>query len=205
LIVVECTESGISQCVQIIKQGGVAVFPTDTVYGIGCDPYNQSAVNKVFRIKRRKENKPLPVLVSDLADADKLVDLGEKGRLLASRCWPGPVTIVAPLLDRSIASTITAGTDSLGVRVPANKCVLTLLQQCRYLVGTSANLAGEDSPKSASDVLESGLQGFDVLLDGGPTGSGKESTIVDVTNLSVIREGAISSQRILEILEAGKS
>jgi L-threonylcarbamoyladenylate synthase len=205
LIVVECTESGISQCVQIIKQGGVAVFPTDTVYGIGCDPYNQSAVNKVFRIKHRKENKPLPVLVSDLVDAGRVVDLGEKGRLLASRYWPGPVTIVAPLLDRSIASTITAGTDSLGVRVPANKCVLTLLQQCRYLVGTSANLAGEDSPKSASDVLESGLQGFDVLLDGGPTGSGKESTIVDVTNLSVIREGAISSQRILEILEAGKS
>lgn len=205
MIVVECTKSGISQCVQIIKQGGVAVFPTDTVYGIGCDPYNQSAVNKVFRIKRRKENKPLPVLVSDQADAGKLVDLGEKGRLLASQCWPGPVTIVAPLLDRTIASTITAGTDSLGVRVPANKCVLSLLQECKYLVGTSANLAGEVSPKSASDVLESGLQGFDVLLDGGPAGSGKESTIVDVTNLSVIREGAISSQRILEILEAGKS
>lgn len=205
MIVVECTESGISQCVQIIKQGGVAVFPTDTVYGIGCDPYNQSAVNKVFSIKHRKENKPLPVLVSDLVDAGRVVDLGEKGRLLASRYWPGPVTIVAPLLDRSIASTITAGTDSLGVRVPANKCVLSLLQQCRYLVGTSANLAGEVSPKSGSDVLESGLQGFDVLLDGGPTGSGKESTIVDVTNLSVIREGAISSQRILEILEAGKS
>jgi L-threonylcarbamoyladenylate synthase len=205
LIVVECTKSGISQCVQIIKQGGVAVFPTDTVYGIGCDPYNQSAVNKVFRIKRRKESKPLPVLVSDEADAGRLVNLGEKGRLLASRCWPGPVTIVAPLLDRTIASTITAGTDSLGVRVPANKCVLSLLQHCRYLVGTSANLAGEVSPKSASDVLESGLQGFDVLLDGGLTGSGKESTIVDVTSLSVIREGAISLQRILEILEAGKS
>ncbi|HEV8386291.1 MAG TPA: L-threonylcarbamoyladenylate synthase [Nitrososphaera sp.] len=205
MIVVECTKSGISQCVQIIKQGGVAVFPTDTVYGIGCDPYNQSAVNKVFRIKRRKESKPLPVLVSDEADAGRLVNLGEKGRLLASRCWPGPVTIVAPLLDRTIASTITAGTDSLGVRVPANKCVLSLLQHCRYLVGTSANLAGEVSPKSASDVLESGLQGFDVLLDGGLTGSGKESTIVDVTSLSVIREGAISLQRILEILEAGKS
>lgn len=181
------------------------MFPTDTVYGIGCDPYNQSAVDRIFKIKRRKENKPLPVLVGGVAEACKLVDLGKKARLLADQYWPGPVTIVAPLFDRSIAPKITAGTDRLGVRVPAEKCVLSLLQRCRYLVGTSANRAGEVSPKSASDVLESGLQGFDFLLDGGPVGGGKESTIVDATNLSIIREGAISSERILEILGAGRS
>ena len=205
MIVDRCTKAGISRCAGIIKNGGVVVFPTDTVYGVGCDPYNQTAVDRVFKIKRRKENKPLPVLVSDRAEAVKLVDLGERGGLLADHYWPGPLTIVAPVLDRSISSMITAGTDRLGVRVPANRCVLSLLQQCKSLVGTSANLAGQESPKSANDVLGSGLEGFDFLLDGGPVGMAKESTIVDITDLSIIREGAISSQRILEILGAGKA
>lgn len=193
----KCTESGILQCARILKQGGVAVFPTDTVYGIGCDPYNEQAAERIFKIKRRHKGKALPVLVSDQRRAEKLVDLGEQGRFLATKYWPGPLTIVAPLLDHSISSKVTASTGRLGVRVPANDCILSLLGQCGQLVGTSANLTGLAPPLSAGEVLESDLDGFDVLLDGGKVGTGKESTIVDITNLAITREAAISAQEIL--------
>jgi L-threonylcarbamoyladenylate synthase len=203
MIVANCTDEGISQCVGILKQGGVAVFPTDTVYGIGCDPYNQSAVDRVFSIKRRDKNKALPVLVGSISDAEVLVDLGKDGRRLATAYWPGPVTIVAPLREYALSSKITAGTNNLGVRVPAGKCVCGLLQCCRFLVGTSANVSGDPSPKSAEDIIKSRLSGFDILLDGGRVGAGRESTILDIASRRVIREGAVSTEEILKVLETG--
>ena len=201
---VTCSSDGLSECANTLDQGGIVVFPTDTVYGIGCNPFNKQGVERVFRIKRRDEKKPLPVLVGNLSDAEKLVDLGEKGRLLAQRYWPGPVTIVAPLLDKAIAPNITAGTNKLAVRIPANGCVLSLLQRSKFLVGTSANLAGYASPKSADEVLNSGLEGYDMLLDGGTVGTGSESTIIDVTNLTVTREAAVSAVEIFRLLGEGK-
>lgn len=176
------------------------VFPTDTVYGIGCDPYNEEAAERIFKIKKRHREKALPVLVSDQRKAEKLVDLGEKGRFLASKYWPGPLTIVAPLLDHSISSKVTASTGRLGVRVPANECALSLLGRCGQVIGTSANLTGSPPPQSAQEVLDSGLEGCDVLLDGGKVETGKESTIVDITNLAIIREAAISAQEILDAI-----
>ncbi|HEX6068045.1 MAG TPA: Sua5/YciO/YrdC/YwlC family protein, partial [Nitrososphaera sp.] len=95
----DCSDSGIQRCAQIVKDGGVVVFPTDTVYGIGCDPHNDAAVRRVFSIKDREEKKPLPVLVGSVDDAEKIVTLGQKGRALAERLWPGALTIVAPLKD----------------------------------------------------------------------------------------------------------
>lgn len=201
---VTCTFDGLSQCADTLDKGGIVVFPTDTVYGIGCSPFNQPTVERVFRIKHRDAKKPLPVLVGKLSDAEKLVDLGEKGRLLAQKYWPGPVTIVAPLLDKALAPKITAGTNKLAVRIPDNKCILSLLQRSKFLVGTSANLAGHASPKSADEVLMSGLEGYDMLLDGGPVGTGSESTIVDITNLTVTREAAVSAEEISRLLGAGK-
>lgn len=200
----KCTESGIKYCARMLKRGGIGVFPTDTVYGIGCDPYNQDAVGRIFRLKRRDENNPLPVLVRDTRAAEKLVDLGNKGRLLAGKFWPGPLTIVAPLIDHSMSPKVTATTEKLGVRVPNNECALSLLRQCEVLVGTSANLTGFAPPRSADEVLESGLEGFDVLLDGGKV-TGKESTIVDITTFAIIREAAIDTQEILGAIGGEKS
>jgi L-threonylcarbamoyladenylate synthase len=202
MIVAKCTDEGISRCAEILKQGGVAVFPTDTVYGVGCDPYNASAVDRIFEIKHRDEKKALPVLVGSISDAEALVDLGRDGRRLAGSYWPGPVTIVAPLREHTLSPRITPGTNKLGVRVPAGKCVLGLLQRCRFLVGTSANLSGDSSPKTADEVIESGLDGVDILLDGGRVDVGRESTIIDILSRKVIREGAISADAILRVLAA---
>lgn len=200
----KCTPEGLARCVTVLKKGGILVYPTDTVYGIGCDPFIDSAVERVFTIKARARNKPLPVLVHDLADADKLVDLGDNGRKLALKFWPGQVTIVAPLINRSISPKVTAGADMLGVRVPANNCLLSLLERCRFLVGTSANISGSPPMGSAEEVQESGLAGFDMLLDGGRIEHGRESTVVDVTSLRIDREGSISVKEIYDTLRGAR-
>jgi len=199
--VFDCSKDGIARCASVVKRGGIVVFPTDTIYGIGCDPYNDSSVRRIFSIKVRDEKKPLPVLAHSVKDAEKIVSLGMAGRELAEKYWPGALTIVAPIADREISPNVTAGSDSLAMRVPANKCILSLLSHCRYLVGTSANLSGERALNSAQEVLDSSLDGYDALLDGGLTEKGIESTIVDITGRPrIIREGAIKADEVLEIL-----
>jgi L-threonylcarbamoyladenylate synthase len=197
--ILDCPD-GIVRCASIVRQGGVIVFPTDTVYGIGCDPYNDSAVARIFEIKGRPEDKAVPVLAASLKDAEKMVDLGSAGKALARKFWPGTLTLVAPLVDDRVSGRILAGRDNLAIRVPANKCLQDLLSICRYLVGTSANLSGKPSPKSAQEVA---LSGYDALLvNRGDFVSGMESTIVDITSSvpRIIRRGAISADAIEKVL-----
>jgi L-threonylcarbamoyladenylate synthase len=197
----KCTEDAVARCASVIKNGGVVVFPTDTIYGIGCDPYNDQSVERIFAIKGRDEKKPLPVLAYCTQDAENLVSLGDAGRILAKEYWPGALTIVAPITDSKISRGVTAKGNSLAVRVPANKCTLSLLKRCRYLVGTSANPSGFKPLKSAQEVLESRLESYDALLDGGPVEKGVESTVVDVIGRpKVLREGAIKASEVLELL-----
>lgn len=189
--ILDCPD-GVSRCASIVKQGGVVVFPTDTVYGIGCDPYNGDAVARIFAIKGRKDAKPLPVLAASVEDAQRLVRLGKTGTLLAKKFWPGALTIIAPLADSRISGNVVAGKKSLAVRVPANKCTLQLLSLCKCLVGTSANPSGTPSPKTAQEVS---LTGYDAILVDANALIGRESTIVDVTGhtLEITREAAINA------------
>lgn len=196
-----CSNDAVARCASVIKSGGVLVFPTDTTYGVGCDPYSESSVERIFTIKGRNAKKPLPVLVYSTEDAEKIVALGAAGRILAGRYWPGALTIVAPVIDLKISHRVTAGSNSLAVRVPAGECILSLLKQCKYLVGTSANRSGEKPLKTAQEVMGSSLDGYDALLDGGPVEKGVESTIVDITDKpEILREGAIKSKEVLELL-----
>jgi len=197
----KCTDDAVARCALLIKSGEILVFPTDTIYGIGCDPYNDKAVERIFAIKGRDEKKPLPVLAYSTADAEKIVSLGDAGRVLAKKYWPGVLTIVAPIADKKISRRVTAAGSSLAVRVPANECVLSLLKRCKYLVGTSANPSGEGPGKSAQEVLNSSLKGYDALLDGGPVENGIESTIVDITGRpKVLREGTIKENEVMQLL-----
>lgn len=196
-----CSNDAVARCASVIKSGGVVVFPTDTTYGVGCNPYSESSVERIFAIKGRNAKKPLPVLVYSTEDAEKIVALSAAGRILAGRYWPGALTIVAPVIDLKISRRVTAGSNSLAVRVPAGECILSLLKQCKYLVGTSANRSGEKPLKSAQEVLGSSLDGYDALLDGGLVEKGVESTIVDITDKpEILREGAIKSKEVLELL-----
>jgi L-threonylcarbamoyladenylate synthase len=200
--VFQCSdEEAVTRCALLVKNGGVVVFPTDTVYGIGCDPYNDSAVKRIFMIKGRDQEKPLPVLAYSVQSAERIVSLGRSGRILAERYWPGALTMVAPIIDRTISPEVMARCSSLAVRVPDNKCTLLLLRHCKYLVGTSANVSGKRGLKSAQEVLDSELKGYDALLNGGTAEKGVESTIVDVEGKpKILREGAIKSSEVIQLL-----
>lgn len=201
----DCSKEGIVRCAEIVRQGGVVIFPTDTIYGIGCDPYNDNAVGRIFSIKGREEGKPLPVLVGSLSTAEELVSLGPAGRALAIRFWPGALTIVAPLADMKISTKVTRGRGSLAVRVPANACALELLARCRCIVGTSANPSGGKPSKTVQEVAMSSLAGYDALLVGNEAPIGAESTIVDITGPkpTIARQGAIKAEEIMQFLAGG--
>jgi L-threonylcarbamoyladenylate synthase len=202
--ILKCNERNvITKCVSIVKNGGVIVFPTDTLYGLGCDPYNEKAVEKIFEIKNRDKINPLPILASSIIDIERIVSLGSTGKRLAQIYWPGALTIIVPLIDQKISNYLRAGKTNIGVRIPNNICALWLLKGCKYLTGTSANKSGEQACKAASEVLSSSLRGFDVILDDGTVEGRVQSTILDLTghHPKIIREGAIKSEAIYTTLE----
>jgi L-threonylcarbamoyladenylate synthase len=196
-----CKGPEILKCASIVKTGGVVVYPTDTVYGIGCDPYLDEAVERIFEIKGRNKGNPFPILASNIEDIEKIAILGKIGKRLAMIFWPGALTIICTLTDARISTKVTAGKATVGVRVPNNKCAIALLKHCKYLVGTSANNSGEKPCNSISEVILSSLRGFDAILEGGSTKQG-ESTILDLSGPipKIAREGAISSKEIIRVL-----
>lgn len=200
-------EEDLIKCKAIIDNGGLIVYPTDTIYGLGCDPYNKKSVEKIFRIKKRLLNKALPILASDIRHVEKIMFLDDRGRKLADSFWPGPLTIIGILKDNDIPKLITAGRQTVGMRIPNNIETLNLLKYCNFLVGTSANISNENSCIYAEDVLKSPLVGYDAIVIGDDDKpkepfSVKGSTIVDIStsNLKIVREGVIKSETIYEIL-----
>jgi L-threonylcarbamoyladenylate synthase len=151
-------------------------------------------------MKGREEGKPMPLLCSSILHAGKIGKLDVYAQKLAERFWPGALTIIVELTDRKISVKVTGGTGTVGVRVPSHKCALHLITACGgVLVGTSANRSGFPPSQSADDVT--GIQDFDILLDGGMT-AGVESTIVKVidSKITIIREGQVKRQEIEEVL-----
>lgn len=199
MFIVECNEEGLIKASEMVKKGKIVVYPTDTVYGLGCDPYNSTAVKRLFELKSRK-CKPLPVLCSSIDVVKELVKLDERGLKLASKFWPGPLTIVAKK-NKTLPKILTCGSDKLGVRIPNHEGARKLIELCGgSLVGTSANKSGLKSPRTPDEVLKLLGRGFDIMIDGGPTPLGRESTVIDVTgkSLKVIREGAIKASDLLK-------
>jgi L-threonylcarbamoyladenylate synthase len=206
--VYQCNKRGHTlKCASIVKTGGVIVYPTDTVYGIGCNPYLEEAVERIFEIKGRNKTNPFPILASNLQDIEKIALLGKIGKQLAKIFWPGALTIISTLIDTRISTKVTAGKTTVGVRVPDNKCAVALLKHCKYLVGTSANKSGENPSNSISEVILSSLRGFDAILDGGNIRQGSASTILDLSGRvpKIIREGAITSEEIASVLSTSNN
>ena len=190
----------IHDLVQIVNNGGIIAYPTDTVYGLGCNPYMPNSVEKIFKLKIR-ENKPLPLLCDSLESALKIASFDKISLKLAEKFWPGPLTILAPLKDYSLKS-LTRGSEFIGLRVPNHNDSLLLISECGgYLVGTSANLSGYNSNHFASSVI-SQLPDIDAILINDIKDHSKESTIVKVENeeIIILRLGSIDSQLLQSIL-----
>ena len=198
-MIVTCDPSGIKMAVTTIRNGGLVVFPTDTVYGLGCDPRNQKAVQSIFKIKKRKESKQLPVLGYSKKEISKIAVFDDTSIKIADRFWPGQITLVLKLKDEEIKKSMNFD-DKIAVRVPNHPCALSLLKECKLLVGTSANFSGLPAFSDSKKALES-FSGYDVFLDGGIISNTVESTIVEVVDgkLKILRQGNVTKKE-LEVL-----
>jgi L-threonylcarbamoyladenylate synthase len=177
-----------------LRRGGVVAIPTDTLYGLAVDPFNATAVARVFAIKGRSGERALPVVAADLAQVRAWIgEMGPLATRLAEQFWPGPLTLVmrAP---QTLAPGVRGDRETVGVRVPANVVTRALCAACaRPLTATSANLSGEPATADPHNVATTLADCLDVLLDAGPTPGGPASTVVDVTGAEpqLIRSGAV--------------
>ncbi|MEM2917341.1 MAG: L-threonylcarbamoyladenylate synthase [Candidatus Bathyarchaeia archaeon] len=200
--VLKATIKNIRIAANMVKKGGVIVYPTDTVYGLGCNPLNEEAVKQVFKVKGER-NKPLPILACSIKDAEKIAKFSQIAKKIAGRLWPGPLTMVLP--KKSILpSIVTCNQDSVGVRVPNHNVALQLICQSNgILVGTSANKSGQKPPITAEEAIEQVGSEVDIVLNGGLCQLKVSSTVVDLTSEKpqILRTGPISLQEILSIIE----
>lgn len=193
----------IREAAATILKGGLVVYPTDTVYGLGCHPFDEKAVNKVAKVKRRSKGN-FPVLAGSIEKAKELGEVDGDAETLALRFWPGPLTIV---VSSSAGFPLPiVGTDRMvGLRIPGREDTLELISMCGgSLVGTSANIAGAPSMRRAEEALEVFDGKVDLVLDGGSLSKSPESTVVRVTgnHINILREGAVSRQEIVMALRA---
>lgn len=172
------TAAEIKQAAALLKKGGVVAFPTETVYGLGADAFNAVAVARVFEIKSRPGFDPLIVHIAELSQLTSLAKpLPAAARKLARKFWPGPLTLVLRKTAR-VPEIVTAGLDTVGIRMPDHPVALKLIAACGPIAAPSANPFGATSPTTASHVREQLGRKPDMILDGGPCRVGLESTVV---------------------------
>ncbi|MFZ0184867.1 MAG: L-threonylcarbamoyladenylate synthase [Nitrosotalea sp.] len=196
-MILPCNERGIKGAYDSIKKGGVVVFPTDTVYGIGCDPYNQDAINKIYKIKGRDKTKQLPVLGYSKKEINDIAYFDENSDKISDKFWPGPLTLILKVKDKKIEESL--GLDGkIAVRVPNHPCTLDLLKECKLLVGTSANFSGHAAFNDSRTIIGN-FTGYDVLLDGGKIFEPGESTVIEFegNKLKIVRQGKIKSESLV--------
>ena len=192
----------IERGISILREGGLVAFPTDTVYGLGAAANLPQAVARVYKVKQRPRNMPLPLLLADVSQIGEVAEsVPEVAWLLIRSFLPGALTIVLPR-SNSVPDVVTAGGTSIAVRIPAHFVPVALIEGLgRPIVGTSANLSGQPSPLTADEVYAQLGNRIDWIIDGGTCPGGRESTLVDVTGEVpvVLREGAISRKELEQV------
>jgi len=196
---ISCNDVDIQIATKAINDGAIVIFPTDTVYGLGCNPYNHDAVLSLYEIKKRKKTKSFPVLGYSKKELEKIAEFNSLEEKIAEKFWPGPITLILKIKDKEIQKSLDLE-EKIAVRVPNNQCVLALLKECKLLVGTSANISGA-APFNDPKECDKNLSGYDLLIDGGIISSQGESTIVEIENndVKILRKGSVSEEMIKEL------
>lgn len=178
---------------EVIANGGVIGFRTDTFYGLGADPFNAAAVARLRELKGREDNKPILLLISDADLVERLIATrSDKFKIAAREFWPGPLTIIGAAVA-ALPEEVTAGSGTVGVRLPAAESVRAFVRECGgVLTATSANPAGREPARSAQEVA-SYFTDLDLIVDGGEVSATEPSTVLDVLTSPprIVREGAI--------------
>jgi L-threonylcarbamoyladenylate synthase len=187
------TEADLDRAAAAIRAGGLVIYPTETVYGLGADALDPDAIGRVFEVKGRDQDDPLSLGVPNVETALEYTDPSDREERFMGRFLPGPVTVVVPKRD-VVPAALTGGRDRVGVRIPDHEVALAFLEQAgRPVTATSANRSGEGSKRRVRDIATAVREATSVVLDAGET-PGTESTVVDVTAGEVIRRGALADE-----------
>jgi L-threonylcarbamoyladenylate synthase len=198
IIVPANSPDAIKQSLDVLRSGGLVAFPTDTVYGVGALAFDGKAVESIYIAKDRPADKAIAVLIGEESDLDKVgMDIPDIAYRLASRFWPGPLTVLVPkkpTLPESVSAT-----DTVGVRIPDHETARTLLRAAGPMAVTSANISGQQSPSTAEEVFAQLNGRIELIIDGGKTPGGVPSTLVDCTGkeIKILRDGPISLEDLL--------
>jgi L-threonylcarbamoyladenylate synthase len=208
MILLDISPQSLSQAAQVIRSGGLAAFPTETVYGLGADAYNSEAVVKIFEAKGRPRFDPLIIHIADPAALEETADLSQLGRktrdkvfLLAAQLWPGPLSLVLPK-SKKIPAIVTAGLDTAAIRLPDHDAARQFIRLSGGAIAApSANPFGSLSPTTAQHVRDGLGDKVDIILDGGPTRIGVESTVLEITAdcIRILRPGGTTREQIEKI------
>ena len=193
----------ISLAAEVIRQGGLVAFPTETVYGLGADALNPKAVRKIYTAKNRPLDNPIIVHVANKDDVYRLAEKTPKfAEKLMEHFWPGPLTLVLKASKR-VPRVTTGGLDTIAIRMPSHKVALALIKEAETpIAAPSANLAGRPSPTMAEHVIQDLYGRIDIILDAGPTKIGVESTVLDLTQdpPQILRPGGTTYEELKRIL-----
>ncbi len=184
----------INSASKIVNTGGLIAYPTDTVYGFGCDPENTESIERLFEVKKR-ENKAIPILFDNMQSMEKFVYLTNQEKKIGNKFWPGALTIIAKL-KKELPSLIHQNTGYIGVRIPNSEISIELIKQCNgHLTGTSANISNNPSIRNADDIKNIFKNKIDYVIDGGLL-KAKESTIIKIENNKIIflRDGDLKNE-----------
>lgn len=195
----------LKEACDILKNGGLVAFPTETVYGLGGDALNPFAASKIYKAKGRPSDNPLIVHIADMEDLYKVADgITENGLKLAKTFWPGPLTLIFKKKE-IVPSSVTGGLLTVAVRMPAHAVARELIRQSGvYIAAPSANISGRPSPVRAEHVIEDLDGRIDMVIDGGSAGIGIESSIVDVSGADpvILRPGYITKAMLEKVAES---
>jgi L-threonylcarbamoyladenylate synthase len=193
--------ASIETAIELLNDGEIVAFPTDTVYGLGTNAFYSPGIIKLFEAKGRDANKAIAVLIGEIEQLSSLTDeLSPAARLLIDHFWPGAITIVVPK-KMELPELLSAG-NSIGIRMPNHPFTLELLRKFGPIATTSANLSGKNNPQYAQDVLHQLNNRLPLILDGGRCPGGIPSTVIDCSSdeMRILRQGAISVQVIDAVL-----
>ena len=188
-----------NEAAKIVRGGGVIAFRTDTFYGLGTDPLNAAAVRKIKELKGREENKPILLLISDADQIDRFIEHPDSYRNIANQHWPAALTLIGKARPE-LPTDLTAGTNTIGLRLPADEDVRALVRACGgALTATSANTSESSPAQTAAEVEGYFPNGIDLIIDGGAARITEPSTVVDVSRERprMIREGAVKRSELV--------
>ncbi len=199
----DANDESIKAAAYLLTQGGVVVYPTETVYGIGCIPSDPDAAQRICEIKGRAD-KPLPLICADIESARRVVEMSPEAEKLAAKFWPGPLTMVLPAKVK-YSMWVQHGATTLGVRVSPYPVAQRLAKAAGgVLVSTSANISGDEPARTAQEAKAIFDGKVDIILDGGPSPGGESSTVVDLSGEEIwlLRKGPVSGEEIMAALRA---